>query len=220
MDVAIYDKLAKRYDLATKIVSFGIEEIWRYIFIKTIKKYIKDGVLLDIASATGENAKKLCFKEMILIDPSEEMNKIAKEKLKVCNNSEILILKESAESFKLDKKVDLITAFMAVRNFDNLQKGMNNLKSHLNEGGYIAIVEMVNSKSLIAKMIFWYMNNIVPFIAGFLLGMKSEYKLLGKSISSLSEDDILSNLEGLKIVKKHKLIFPIATLIIAKKDDR
>ena len=220
MDVAIYDKLAKRYDLATKIVSFGIEEIWRYIFIKTIKKYIKDGVLLDIASATGENAKKLCFKEMILIDPSEEMNKIAKEKLKVCNNSEILILKESAESFKLGKKVDLITAFMAVRNFDNLQKGMNNLKNHLNEGGYIAIVEMVNSKSLIAKMIFWYMNNIVPFIAGFLLGMKSEYKLLGKSISSLSEDDILSNLEGLKIVKKHKLIFPIATLIIAKKDDR
>jgi len=108
---------------------------------------------------------------------------------------------------------------MSVRNFDDLKKGMENLKSHLKDGGYIAIVEMVKNNSLIAKLILWYMNKIVPLIAGVILGRKKEYKLLGKSINSLDEKDILDTLKGFSIVKKQKLIFPIATLIIAKKDD-
>jgi len=32
MDAKIYDKLAKKYDLATEIVNFGIEEFWRRMF--------------------------------------------------------------------------------------------------------------------------------------------------------------------------------------------
>ena len=44
MDVKIYDKLAKRYDLATKIVSFGIEELWRWMFVRNIKSILKTEV--------------------------------------------------------------------------------------------------------------------------------------------------------------------------------
>lgn len=233
MDIKIYDKLAKRYDLATKIISFGIEEVWRWIFVKEIKKLIKNGILIDVASATGEMAKKLNFKEMYLIEPSEEMNKIALKKLSngckieelekkyiiLCKDKKIEIIKTTAEEFKIAKKADLITAFMAIRNFDNIQKGVNNLKFHLKEGGYIAIVEMVKSNSLFAKLILWYMNNIVPLIARLLFGMKKEYKLLGKSIDSLNENEIIKNLEGFEIVKQKKLFF-IATLIIAKKNER
>ena len=227
MDVKIYDKLAKRYDLATKIVSFGIEELWRWMFVKDIKKYIKKGVLIDVASATGEMAKALNFKKMYLIEPSNEMNKIASKKL-VKNgkwrvdgeDKEIIIIEDTAENFKIDEKADLITAFMALRNFDDLSKGMENLKNHLKAGGYIAIVEMVKNDSFFAKFILWYMNKIVPLIAGAMLGMKKEYKLLGKSIDSLDERDIINTLKGFSIVEKKKLIFPIATLIIAKKDER
>ena len=233
MDIKIYDKLAKKYDLATKIISFGIEEVWRWVFVKEIKKLIKDGVLIDVASATGEMAKKLNFKEMYLIEPSEEMNKIALKKLSngckieklekkykvLCKDKKIEIIRATAEEFKIEKKADLITAFMAIRNFDNIPKSMNNLKFHLKNGGYIAIVEMVKSDFIFAKLILWYMNNIVPLIAGFLFGMKKEYKLLGKSIDSLDESDIIKNLEGFEIVKKKKLFF-IATLIIANKNER
>jgi len=230
MDVKIYDRLAKRYDFATKVVSFGIEELWRRMFIKEIKKHIKNGTLIDIASATGEMAHKLGFDEMYLIEPSHEMNLIAKSKFNgkwktengkwvLEGNKKIVIIEDTAENFKLNKKVDLVTAFMAIRNFDNLSKGMENLKKHIKPGGYFAIVEMVKNDSLIAKLIMWYMNKIVPLIAGFLLGMKEEYKLLGKSVNSVEENDIIGNLDGFKVVKKQKLIFPIATLIIAKKDD-
>jgi ubiquinone/menaquinone biosynthesis C-methylase UbiE len=241
MDIKLYDKLAKKYDFATKVVSFGIEEIWRWIFIRTIKKFIKNGVMLDVASATGEMSK-LNFKKMYFIEPSSEMIKIMVEKFKKLGfkkqdfevvfqerlflsfkkvdlkkeDKEIIILQKTAEDFKIDEKVDLITAFMAVRNFDDLEKGMQNLDKHLKNGGYFAIVEMTKSDSVFAKIILWYMNNIVPIIAGIITGMKKEFKLLGESIDRLEEKDILKNLENYDIVVKKRLLF-IATLIIAKK---
>ena len=239
MDVKIYDKLAKRYDFATKVVSFGIEELWRWMFVREIKKYVRNGVLIDVASATGEMAKVLDFEKMYLIEPSEEMVKVIKDKflkagyiedgieeeLKNPNiklkkeKSEIVIIRDIAENVVVPKKADIVTAFMAIRNFDDIDKGMENLKNSIKPGGYFAIVEMVKSRNFIAKLILWYMNNVVPLIAGIMLGMKEEYKLLGRSIDSLEENEILKNLEGFKIVKKHKLIFPVASLIIAKKDD-
>jgi len=230
MDIKIYDKLAKKYDLATKIVSFGIEEIWRKIFVKEIKKHIKDGVLIDLASATGEMAKALNFKKMYLIEPSREMNKIAKEKLTkngkwkmengkwILNNGEIVIIEDTAENFKIDEKADLITAFMAFRNFDDLEKASKNIDRYLKNGGYLAIVEMVKNEGFLAKVILWYMNNIVPIIAGVFTGMKEEYKLLGRSINSLTEKDLLKNFENYEIIKKKRLFF-LASLIIMRKNE-
>ena len=249
MDVKIYDKLAKKYDLATKIVSFGIEELWRWMFIKEIKKHIKNGILIDLASATGEMAK-LNFDKMYFVEPSSEMNLVAREKLKAknekcnelkmengewrklsssefqvpswkikCGKKEIIIIEDTAENFKIDEKADLITAFMAFRNFDNIKKASENIDKHLKNGGYLAVVEMVKSDSFLAKLILWYMNNIVPLIAGFLVGMKEEYKLLGKSINSLNEEEIIKNFKGYEIITKKKLFFPIASMIIMRKND-
>jgi ubiquinone/menaquinone biosynthesis C-methylase UbiE len=240
MDVKIYDKLAKRYDFATKAVSFGIEELWRRMFVKEIKKHINGGILTDVASATGETAKSLDFERMYLVEPSAEMVKVTVEKFQKLGfkkedfevvfeesphirmkkgQKEIIIIQDTAENVKTEEKADLITAFMALRNFDDLQKGMQNLKSYIKPGGYIAIAEMVKNDSFFAKLIMWYMNNIVPVLAGILFGMKKEYKLLGKSIDSLDENRIIQTLKGFEIVKKQKLIFPVAILIIAKKDD-
>ncbi|ACM93478.1 methlytransferase [Nautilia profundicola AmH] len=240
MDIKIYDKLAKRYDFATKVVSFGIEELWRWMFVREIKKYIKNGTLIDVASATGEMARALDFNKMYLIEPSAEMVRVIVEKFQKMgykkedfevifeqcphiklkkNQKEIIIIQDTAEDAILHEKADIITAFMALRNFDDLEKGMENLKKHIKPGGYFAVVEMVKNDSIISKLILWYMNKIVPVIAGMMLGMKEEYKLLGKSITSLDENKILNNLKGFSIVKKQKLIFPIATLIIAKRDD-
>ena len=239
MDIKIYDKLAKKYDLATKVVSFGIEEIWRKIFIKEIKKHIKNGILIDLASATGEMTRGLDFNKMYLVEPSSEMIKVMVEKFKKegfeeekfevqfqeypyiklkKDNQEVVIMQDTAENFKVEEKADLVTAFMAFRNFDDLEKASRNINNHLKNGGYVAIVEMVKSDSLFAKLILWYMNNIVPSIAGVLTGMKEEYKMLGKSIDSLKEEDIIKHFKDYDIITKKKLLFPIASMIIMKKN--
>jgi len=241
MDIKIYDKLAQKYDLATKIVSFGIEELWRWLFKRELKKHIKNGILIDVASATGEMARAMDFDKMYLIEPSSEMVKVIVEKFEKLGykrenfevafeeipaiklkkgKKELIIIQDTAENVKLPEKADLISAFMALRNFDDLKKGIKNLDKYLKPGGYFGIVEMVKSDSIIAKLILWYMNNIVPLIAGVLAGMKQEYKLLGKSITALSEEDILSHFDNHEIITKKKLVFPIATMIIMRKNEK
>jgi ubiquinone/menaquinone biosynthesis C-methylase UbiE len=241
MDIKIYDKLAKKYDFATKIVSFGIEELWRWMFKREIKKHIKNGVLLDVASATGEMAMAMDFDKMYLVEPSSEMIKVIVEKFEKegykkenfevifqerphikmkKGKKEVIIIQDTAENVILEEKVDLITAFMALRNFDDLKKGIKNLDSRLKKGGYFAIVEMVKSNSVIAKFILWYMNNIVPLIAGLIVGMKEEYKLLGKSIDSVSDEEILKCFKGYEMITEKKMIFPIAMMIIMRKHER
>ncbi len=214
-NVEIYEKLAKKYDLATSIVSFGIEKIWRKIFVKKIKKYINNGILLDVASATGDMAKEMNFDKMYLLDPSEQMNKIAGEKLK---NKNVKFIEDYAETFKCPEKVDLITAFMAVRNFDNLEKGVKNLNKCLKIGGYFAIVELTRSNSIFFKLSMFYMTKIVPLIGGIITGEFEAYRKFPKMIKNISDEDILKNFNNYEIVKKQRLFPPMATLIIMRKN--
>ena len=214
-NVEIYEKLAPKYDFATKVVSFGIEEFWRKKFVKTIKKQIKNGTLLDVASATGDMAKSLDFEKMYLLDPSSEMNKIAKEKLKDKN---VVFIEDFAESARIPEKVDLITAFMAVRNFDDLDKGIKNLDKYLKNGGYFAIVELTKNDSILFKLSMFYMSKIVPIIGGFITGEYESYKKFDKMIKNIRDEDILKNLENYEIVEHIRLFPPIASLIIARKN--
>jgi len=214
-NVEIYEKLAKKYDVATKVVSFGIEEFWRKSFVKKIKKYINNGVLLDVASATGDMAKALDFDKMYLLDPSSEMNKIAKEKLKDKN---VVFIEDFAETAKLEEKVDIITAFMAVRNFDDMEKGIKNLTNYLKPGGYFAIVELTKSDSILFKLSMFYMSKIVPIIGGIITGEYETYKKFDKMIKNITDEDIIKNLDGYEIVEHKRLFPPIASLIIARKN--
>jgi demethylmenaquinone methyltransferase/2-methoxy-6-polyprenyl-1,4-benzoquinol methylase len=215
-NVKIYEKLAKKYDLATSIVSFGIEKIWRKIFVKKIRKYIKNGILLDVASATGDMAKEINFDKMYLLDPSKEMNKIAKEKLK---DKQVIFIEDFAETCKCKEKVDLITAFMAVRNFDDLEKGIKNLDKYLKVGGYFAILELTKSDSLFFKISMFYMSKIVPLIGGIITGEFEAYKKFPKMIKNITDEDILKNFSNYEIIEKKRLFPPMATLIIMRKNE-
>jgi ubiquinone/menaquinone biosynthesis C-methylase UbiE len=227
MDVKIYDKLAKKYDFMVNLVSFGIEEIWRRLFVREIRKYVDNGVLIDVASATGKMAKSLNFDRMYLIEPSEEMVKVIIENFKKLGyiqdgfrlkkgNKEVFIIKSTAEDFEIDEKADLIVSFMGIRNFDDIKKGIENLDRHLKVGGYFGIVEMVKRDDFFGKLVLWYMNKVVPFVASF-FGMRKEYEKLGESVASLSEEDILANFKEYDIIV-NKSLFPVAKMFILKKE--
>jgi len=213
-NVEIYEKLAKKYDVATKVVSFGIEEFWRKKFVKEIKKHIDNGVLLDVASATGDMAKSLNFEKMYLLDPSSEMNKIAKEKLK---NKNIEFIEDFAESANIPEKVDIITAFMAVRNFDDMQKGISNLDKYLKNEGYFAIVELTKSDTILFKLSMFYMSKIVPIIGGMITGEYESYKKFDKMIKNITDEDILNNFKDYEVITHKRLFPPIASMMILRK---
>jgi len=227
-NVEIYEKIANKYDLATKLVSFGIEEFWRKKFIKELKDYVKLGdknntnnkILLDVASATGEMVKNLNFEKNYLLDPSSEMNKIASQKLKKEGITNFTIIEDVAENCIIPEQVDVITAFMAVRNFDNIEKGIKNLDKYLKNGGIFGIVELTKSDSLLFKLSMFYMSKIVPLIGGIITGEFEAYNKFPKMIKNIEDSDILKHLDNYEILVHKRLFPPIASLIIVRKNGK
>jgi len=107
---------------------------------------------------------------------------------------------------------------MAVRNFDNLEKGIKNLDKCLKVGGYFGIVELTKSNSIFFKLSMFYMTKIVPLIGGIITGEFEAYKKFPKMIKNITDEDILKHLKNYKIVEKKRLFPPMATLIIARKN--
>ena len=234
----IYNKLAKRYDIATKIVSFGIEEWWRKLFKRRVLFYLnslkKRGdkiALLDVASATGDMAISLKdeVSQLYLLEPCSEMNKVASKKLNltyhnkdknriVAKSDKIVIIEDFAEDVKLDKKVDFITAFMAVRNFDELERGIRNLDSCLKSGGYFAIMELTRSDSLLFKMSSFYMSKVVPLLGGLITGEYESYKKFDTMIKSITDEQIIDSFQNYQLVERKRVFPPIASIIIMRKN--
>lgn len=214
----MFNKIAKTYDRNTKIISFGMEILWRNKFIKILKKYTKNSkVYLDVASATGDMIKEIHFEKNIALEPSKEMNEIAKKKLR---NIDVNFIEDSAENFTLNEKVDLVTIFMGVRNFENIEKGLKNIDSYVKNGGIVAIAELTTPKTFnpLYTISIFYMTYLVPILGGLLSGNFKAYSYFPKSIKKISDDDIIKHLENYEIIEYERLFPPMASIIIARKN--
>ncbi len=127
--IAMFDDIAKDYDKTNRILSLGIDISWRKDAVKRAYKArnAKDiERIVDVACGSGDMIKhwhsyalesNIVVREMIGIDPSQEMLKIAEKKLqakvqtpaqKVDSSSRILEDSQAKlESKKLDSKISL-----------------------------------------------------------------------------------------------------------------
>lgn len=141
----IYNSGAKYYD---KIYSFIDYKKEVDLLTSLIKKYKlnKGNSLLDIACGTGNHIP--FFKkeyEILGIDKSREMIKIAKSKIK-----DVDFVVSDMLDLKLNKKFDIILCMASsisyLQNYTNLKKVISKLSDHLNSGG-ILILEPWQTKN-------------------------------------------------------------------------
>ena len=65
----IFAKIARRYDLLNKVLSFGREQAWR----RSVVDRLPPGVLLDLGSGTGAAGKVFGDREVVALDPVPQM---------------------------------------------------------------------------------------------------------------------------------------------------
>mgnify|MGYP001455342256 CR=1 FL=1 len=83
----MFNVISKRYDILNRIITFGIDVLWRKKVIKFLKKE-KHNNLLDIATGTGDlviELAKLDIDKIIGLDISPGMLEIGREKVKKKN---------------------------------------------------------------------------------------------------------------------------------------
>ncbi len=221
----MFDNIAGKYDFLNHFLSMGIDKIWRRKVVNYLKKYQPENIL-DIATGTGDlaiTALKLNPEKIIGIDISQEMLNIGKIKLKRKGiENKIELLKGDSENIEFpDESFDAAMVAFGVRNFENLQKGLQEINRVLKPEKALIVLEFSKPKIFPVKQIYnFYFSNILPFIGKIFSKDNAAYTYLPESVNAFPEGkDFLDELQkaGFKNNKEKRLTFGIASIYIAEK---
>jgi demethylmenaquinone methyltransferase/2-methoxy-6-polyprenyl-1,4-benzoquinol methylase len=222
---SMFDNISPKYDLLNRLLSAGIDIRWRKKAIKLLKKENPQSIL-DIATGTGDfaiAALKTNAKKIVGVDISEGMLKMGQEKISKLGLEHIIQLeKGDSENLRFDSgSFDAITVAFGVRNFENLEKGLNEIFRVLQSNGTVVVLEFSKPKKFPIKSFYhFYFKFILPFIGRMISKDKAAYTYLPESVGAFPDgEDFLKILEktGFKSLQWIPLTFGISSIYIGKK---
>ena len=221
----MFDNISHRYDFLNHFLSLGIDKLWRKKAVSLLKDD-QPKVMLDVATGTGDfaiEALKLKPKKIYGIDISRGMLAMGEEKMKKRKLDDIIELKYGdSENIPFeDAHFDAITVAFGVRNFENLEKGLNEMKRVLKPGAKAIILEFSKPKHFPIKQIYnLYFHKILPGIGNKISKDSAAYTYLPESVNAFPEgiafEQILKKLD-FKVHKTIPQFFGIASIYVAEK---
>ncbi len=189
----MFNNISKTYDFLNHFLSLGIDIIWRKKAINELKKDHPQ-LILDVATGTGDFAfealKILHPKKIIGVDISRGMLDIADKKIQQRNLSGKFEVK-LGDSEKLpfeDNGFDAVTVAYGVRNFENLEMGLADIRRVLKRGGKAVILEFSKPKAFPVKQLYnFYFNYITPGIGKLFSKDARAYSYLPESVAAFPD---------------------------------
>jgi demethylmenaquinone methyltransferase/2-methoxy-6-polyprenyl-1,4-benzoquinol methylase len=223
---SMFDSIAKRYDFLNRFLSLGIDQGWRNKAIAYLNDK-KINHLLDIATGTADMALMANLKiqptQITGIDISEGMMKYGRikieqkglsDKIKLCLGDSTAIPFEAA-------LFDGAMVAFGVRNFANLEKGLQEINRVLMPNSKLVILEFSQPTSFWFKPIYtFYMKWVTPTIGKLFSGNKAAYTYLNESVIAFPEGDAFLNIleqAGFKNVSQQKLSLGICSIYCGSK---
>jgi len=168
----MFNKISHKYDFLNHFLSLGIDRKWRRKGIKLLAVE-KPKYILDIATGTGDLAiesMRLNPDKVIGIDISEGMLKVGNKKVQNKKLDDIITLMVGdSENLQFeDNNFDAVTVAFGVRNFENLNKGLKEMKRVIKPGGKVMIIEFSQPQVFPIKQLYnFYFRSILPNIGRF-----------------------------------------------------
>jgi len=221
----MFDNIAFRYDFLNSLLSLGIHKGWRKKCIKLISDR-KPKHILDVATGTADfaiEAMKLNPETVIGIDISEGMMKHGREKLvKLGYDKKITLQYGDAETCDLPSaSVDAIVVGFGVRNFENLEKGLENMLRILKPGGQLCVLEFSYPRNFPIKQLYhFYFKYITPTIGKIFSKDNRAYTYLPESVKAFPDNERFTTIlekVGYKNASFKSLSFGIAAIYLAEK---
>ncbi|GAA4732347.1 bifunctional demethylmenaquinone methyltransferase/2-methoxy-6-polyprenyl-1,4-benzoquinol methylase UbiE [Flavisolibacter ginsenosidimutans] len=189
----MFDRIAPRYDFMNRFLSVGIDRIWRRKAIRFFKKD-KPIHLLDVATGTADMAimaaKILSPAKITGIDISEGMLKIGRKKIEKENlGTKIVLSGGDGETinFPPDTFDGVMVAF-GVRNFEHLEKGLQEILRVMKPGAQLVVVEFSKPRIPGVKGLYnFYMGVVAPQLAKWFNQNKKAYQYLNESAKAFPD---------------------------------
>ena len=218
----MFDRIAPKYDFFNRLFSLRVDLLWRKSLVKWMQSD-NPKQILDVATGTGELAITLWKKfrvKITAVDLSQEMLNLADKKIKELG-ADITIQKANAENLPFESnKFDAVSVGFGVRNFENLEKGLSELRRVVKENGNVYILEFSRMEGVLSPLYNFYFNKVLPFLAKMISGEKEAYTYLPDSVQNFPCGERMKNILldlGFSKVEYKKLSLGIVTIYKAKK---
>jgi len=162
----MFDRIAPVYDPMNRVMTAGLDRRWRRI---TVEEAVRPGDrVLDACCGTGDLALAARARgaAVVGLDFSERMLERARAK-----SSEIEWVQGDVLALPFDDaSFDAVTVGFGVRNVEDLDAGLHELRRVLRPGGRIGILEITTPRGALAPFYRVWFDRVVPLLGRILPG--------------------------------------------------
>jgi demethylmenaquinone methyltransferase/2-methoxy-6-polyprenyl-1,4-benzoquinol methylase len=184
----MFASIARRYDRANQVLSFGLHHRWRRVAVA--KSGVAEGArVLDCATGTGDLALEFrravgARGDVVGTDFCEEMLAFAPEK---AERAGLPVRFEVADVLALpyaNHAFDAASIAFGIRNVDDPERGLRELARVVKPGGSVVVLEFGQpGGALFGPLYRLYSHKILPRLGGWLTGDRAAYEYLDRTSS-------------------------------------
>ncbi|HXX62922.1 MAG TPA: bifunctional demethylmenaquinone methyltransferase/2-methoxy-6-polyprenyl-1,4-benzoquinol methylase UbiE [Bacteroidota bacterium] len=220
---SLFDSIARRYDLLNHLLSGGIDVYWRHRAIEHLRAAAPRRIL-DVATGTADfalAALRLKPQQIVGVDIAEQMLTIGRGKVARRNAADRISL-ESGDAEHLsfaDGSFDAAMVAFGARNFENLGKGLREMRRVLRPGGTILVLEFSRPEQFPFRQIYLaYFRRILPLIGRLVSRSPDAYAYLPETVMNFPQGEAFKAVlreSGFRDVAEDRLTLGIATIYTA-----
>ncbi|PTY05802.1 bifunctional demethylmenaquinone methyltransferase/2-methoxy-6-polyprenyl-1,4-benzoquinol methylase UbiE [Opitutaceae bacterium EW11] len=223
---SLFARIARRYDVANRLLSGGIDVWWRKRLVGAVKATTPHAVL-DLATGSGDVAFALGRSlsedtEILGMDFCQPMLDEAELKKKEMGGFRNIAFRQG-DGMALpieDDTFDAVTISFGLRNMADRIQSLREMSRVLRPGGRVFVLEFSQPQPWFRPIYFFYLRHILPWLAGKITGDRAAYEYLNATIEQFpGRAALAAELEkaGFTDIQARGMTFGIVALHVGKK---
>lgn len=223
-----FSSISKKYDCLNSLLSLQIDRYWRWRTTRMLA-HVSEGAVLDLCAGTLplslELTRQAPKRRVLSVDFCEDMLIAGKKNLPSDNRKERIfpVCGDGEEIPAPDNTFWGCTVAFGVRNLSQTLQGLEEMHRVLKPTGKLLILEFSRPTNFLIKPLYnFYLNKVLPWVAGKVSGDKEAYEYLASSIAAFYKpEELLSMMRqaGFATVERKPLTFGIVSIYIGIKGE-
>ena len=217
----MFDRVARRYDLANHLLSFGRDFSWRRRAAEVVAGW-NPACVLDLATGSGDLALVIQGKsstgEVVGLDFSTAMLALARRK-----GVRQLVAGDAAKLPLANQSFDVVTIAFGLRNIRDWGAALREMQRVLTFAGHLLVLDFSLPQHPIWRSLHrFYLHRIMPFASALITRERKAYQYLGASIENFPSGRVMCDLiesNGFRNAAAEPLTGGIVTIYTAQAAD-